>query len=122
MLVGRVDTEVIFHVRGDGATTDDGTPVCDSIIAELVPDAFLRVPIHDAKGKPINASGRQRHPTARQKRVVKERDRSCVDCGSHDLGEYDHVPAYETSRRTVVDELQLRCAPCHHRPHRPPTA
>jgi 5-methylcytosine-specific restriction endonuclease McrA len=52
---------------------------------------------------------------------VKERDRSCVDCGRHDLGEYDHVPEYETSRRTIVDELQLRCAPCHHRRHHPPT-
>ncbi|MFN3215491.1 MAG: DUF222 domain-containing protein [Acidimicrobiales bacterium] len=117
---GRVDTEVIFHVRGDGATTDDGTPVCDTIIAELVPEAFLRVLIHDVDGKPINASGKQRHPTARQRRVVKERDRNCVDCGRQDLGEYDHVPAYETSRRTLVDELQLRCAPCHHRRHHPP--
>ena len=115
-------TEVILHVRGDGATTDDGTPICDSVIAELVPDAFLRVLIHDADAKPINASGRQRHPTARQRRVVKERDRSCVDCGRHDLGEYDHVPEYETTRRTIVDELQLRCAPCHHRRHHPPTA
>jgi hypothetical protein len=46
---GRVDTEVIFHVRGDGAE-------------------------------------------------------------------------YETSRRTLVDELQLRCAPCHHRRHHRPMA
>jgi hypothetical protein len=105
---GTIDTEVIFHVRGDGATCDDGTPICDTIIAQLVPDAFLRVLIHDADAKPINASGKQRHPTARQRRVVKERDRSCVDCGRHDLAEYDHVPAYETSRRTIVDELQLR--------------
>ncbi|MFN3220036.1 MAG: DUF222 domain-containing protein [Acidimicrobiales bacterium] len=118
---GRVDTEVIFHVRGDGATTDDGTPICDTTIAELVPQAFLRVLIHDAERRPINASGKQRHPTERQRRVVKERDRSCVDCGRHDLGEYDHVPEYETTRRTHVDELQLRCAPCHHRRHHPPT-
>jgi len=27
------------------------------------------------------------------------------------IGEYDHVPEYETTRRTIVDELQLRCAP-----------
>jgi hypothetical protein len=118
---GRIDTEVIFHVRGDGATCDDGTPICDTIIAELVPDAFLRVLIHDAERRPINASGKQRHPTDRQRRVVKERDRSCVDCGRHDLGEYDHVPEYETTRRTHVDELQLRCAPCHHRRHHRPT-
>ncbi len=118
---GHVDTEVVFHVRGDGATCDDGTPISDSTIAALIPDAFLRALIHDAAGRPINASSRRRHPSVRQKRVVKERDRGCVDCGRHDLHEYDHVPDYETSRRTVVDELQLRCAPCHHRRHHPPT-
>ena len=119
---GRVVTEVVFHVRGDGATCDDGTPVCETVIAELVPDALLRVLIHDAQCRPINASSRRRHPTVRQKRVVKERDRCCVDCGRHDLHEYDHVPAYETIGRTVVDELQLRCAPCHHKRHHPPRA
>lgn len=56
-------------------------------------------------------------PTTRQKLVVKERDRTCVDCGRTTLLEYDHVPAYETTGRTLVDELQLRCAPCHHRRH-----
>ena len=54
----------------------------------------------------------------RQKRVVKERDRSCVDCGSTDLLQYDHDPDFEVSGHTIVDELTLRCAPCHHRRHR----
>ena len=49
---GRVDTEVVFHVRGDGATCDDGTPICDTVIAELVPEAFMRVLIHDAEANP----------------------------------------------------------------------
>ncbi len=95
---GRVDTEVVFHVRGDGATCDDGTPICETAIARLVPDAFIRALIHDAEGRPINSSSRQRHPSVRQKRVVKERDRSCVDCGRHDLGEVDHVPEYDITR------------------------
>ncbi|MCB0995966.1 MAG: DUF222 domain-containing protein [Acidimicrobiales bacterium] len=118
---GTIDTEVVFHVRSDGATCDDGTPVCDTIIAQLVPQSFLRVLIHDAERRPINASGRQRHPSVRQRRVVHERDRCCVDCGRHDLLEYDHVPDYQESRRTHVDELKLRCAPCHHTRHHPPT-
>ena len=105
--------EVVIHVRGDGATLDDGTPINHTAVAGMVDEAFVRALIHDAEGNPINASSRQRHPTARQKRVVKERDRACVDCGSTELLEYDHVPAFEQSRRTVVDELQLRCAVCH---------
>ena len=115
---GEVTTEVVLHVRGDGCHADDGTPIPDTVIAELVPDAFVRVLIHDAEGHPINASGRQRHPSARQKRVVKERDQVCVDCGRPDLLEYDHVPPFDKTGRTLVDELELRCAPCHQRRHR----
>ncbi|MCP5027948.1 MAG: DUF222 domain-containing protein [Actinomycetia bacterium] len=116
---GQIDTEVIFHVRGDGATTDDGTPVADTVMADLVDGAYLRALIHDGERRPINASGRHRHPTSRQKRVVKERDRVCVDCRRRDLHEYDHYPDYAHSQRTVVGELQLRCVPCHHQRHHP---
>jgi len=114
---GTADTEIVFHVRGDGVTCDDGTPITRSVIADLVPTSFLRALIHDADQRPINASGRQRYPTIRQRRLVKERDRVCVDCGRADLLEYDHNPAYETTGHTVVDELELRCAPCHHKRH-----
>ena len=69
-----VETELVVHVRGDGCTLDDGTPIAGSVVERLVPEAFLRALIHDAERRPINASGRHRYPTARQKRVVKERD------------------------------------------------
>jgi len=113
----RLVTEVILHVRGDGCTLDDGTPVSDSVVASLVPSAHIRTLIHDAEARPIDASARRRIPTTRQKRVVHERDRRCVDCGSSDLLEYDHVPPFAESGRTVVDELTLRCAPCHRARH-----
>ena len=100
-------------MRGDGATLDDGTPITQSSIAELLPDSFVRALVHDADGRPINASARRRYPTTRQRRVVKERDRACVDCGTRDLLEFDHVPAYAQTGHTIVEELQLRCAPCH---------
>jgi hypothetical protein len=114
-----VATEVVLHVRGDGCSLDDGTPIAGSVIERIASEALLRVLIHDANRRPINASGRQRHPTTRQKRVVRERDRACVDCGSTDLLQYDHDPDFEQSRHTVVDELKARCAPCHHKRHAP---
>jgi hypothetical protein len=78
---------------------------------------LLRALVHDDEARPINASGRHRHPTARQKRVVHERDRACVNCGATDLLEYDHDPPYEESHRTLVSELKGRCPICHHRRH-----
>ena len=114
---GGLLTEVVLHVRADGATLDDGTPLPLSAVERIAPEAFIRALIHDADGRPINASSKQRHPSSRQKRVVMERDRNCVDCGANALLQYDHVPDFEATHHTVVDELQLRCAPCHQRRH-----
>ncbi len=114
---GPTITEIVLHVRGDGTSLDDGTPIPSTVIERIAPGAFLRALIHDADGHPVNASSRRRHPTTRQQRVVHERDRACVDCGRHDLLHYDHVPAYEQTGRTITTELQLRCAPCHRRRH-----
>ncbi len=111
--------EVIVHVRGDGCTMDDGSPVSDHAVANLLPSSFIRMLIHEADRLPINASGRHRHPTTRQKRVARERHGNrCVDCGSTDLLQDDHVPDFVDSRRTVVDDLRPRCAACHHDRHR----
>ena len=84
--------EVVLHVRGDGCTLDDGSPIPGSAVERIAPSAFLRALIHDADGRPINASSKRRHPNVRQKRVVKERDRSCVNCGDTSLLQYDHTP------------------------------
>jgi hypothetical protein len=110
-------TEIVVHVRGDGCTFDDGTPVAETFVERIAPSSFLRALIHDAEGHPINASGRQRHPTHRQQRVVAARDRACVDCGATEFLEYDHEPAFDVTRRTVVDELRLRCWTCHRARH-----
>ena len=114
---GGLTTEVIVHVRDDGATLDDGTALPMSVVERIAPEAFVRVLIHDAENRPINASAKRRHPSSRQKRVVKERDRVCVDCDAATLLEYDHVPDFAQTGHTVVEELQLRCAPCHQQRH-----
>ena len=49
--------------------------------------------------------------------IVRERDQACVDCGSTDLLQYDHQPDYEQTRHTIVEELCIRCAICHHKRH-----
>jgi hypothetical protein len=111
--------EVVVHVRGDGCTLDDGTPIDHHTVAGLLDHSFIRALIHDAEQRPVNASSRRRHPTTRQQRVTHEAHRGrCVDCGSTDLLQYDHEPAYETSRHTITDELRCRCPACHHRRHR----
>ena len=110
-------TEVIFHVRGDGCTLDDGTPVPDHAVARLLPTALIRMLIHDAERRPINASRRQRIPTTRQKRVVRERDQRCIDCGTTDLIQYDHEPDYDITRHTIIEELRCRCSRCHRTRH-----
>ncbi len=117
-----VSTEVVLHVRADGCSLDDGTPIPDSVVERIAPKSFLRVLIHDAERRPINASGRHRHPTTRQQRVVKERDRRCVDCGGEHCLEYDHVPAHHITHHTIVDEPALRCWQCHAKRHRASTA
>ena len=114
---GSIDTELIVHVRGDGATLDDGTPVNDSAVAKLLSKSLIRALIHDSESNPIDATNRRRHPTARQKRLVKERDQHCVECGRTDLLQYDHQPAYEETGHTITTELKLLCAPCHHKRH-----
>ena len=110
-------TELVIHVRGDGCTLDNGTPVPDHAVARLIPTAFIRMLIHDANRRPINASRRQRFPTTRQKRVVRARDQRCIDCGATDLIQYDHEPDYDITNHTIVEELHCRCSRCHRTRH-----
>ena len=112
-------TEVVIHVRGDGVTFDDGTPTTNHAVLRQLDESFIRLLIHDAERRPINASSRRRHATTRQKRVVMEtHGHECADCQSTELLELDHNPPFEQSRRTVTDELELRCGPCHRARHR----
>jgi hypothetical protein len=115
----QLTTEVVVHVRGDGTTFDDGTPTTNHAVLRQLDQAFIRLLIHDAERRPVNASSRRRHPTTRQKRVAMEGHRhECVDCQTTDLLELDHNPPYRESLRTVSHELEPRCGPCHRARHR----
>ena len=113
--------ELLVHLRGDGAFLSDGTPIADHLVERLAPAAFFRALVYDAERRPINASARQRRPTIRQQRVVAERDGyRCAEegCNATEFLEFDHEPPFEISRRTVVDELRLRCSKHHRDRHR----
>ncbi len=113
--------ELVIHVRGGGATLEDGTPIAGHLVERLAPMLFVRALIHDAEGRPINASGRQRHPTMRQRRVVAERDGyvcSEPECTSRAFLDFDHDPPFAETQHTVVDELTLRCSAHHRERHR----
>jgi len=114
-----ITTEVVIHVRGDGNTFDDGTPLTNNAIAKQLDNSLIRMMIHDNNRTPIDATNKRRHPTTRQKRVVLEtHDHRCVDCDTTDLLELDHNPPFEQTRHTVTSELEPRCAPCHRARHR----
>lgn len=117
---GTVDTEVVVHVRGDGNTLEDGTPLADSVVADLIPHSFIRALVYDSNANPIDATNRRRHPTLRQKRLVNARQPACVDCGDNRLLEYDHQPPFHQTGHTITTELHRRCAPCHSRLGRSP--
>lgn len=108
----KVRTEVIVHVRGDGTRLDNGVPINANLIAQLLPQSTIRAMIHDAESKPINVSGRHRHPTERQKLVVSEREPACA-CGSTVFLDCHHEPPFDESKRTVIDELEMKCGNCH---------
>ena len=52
-----VATEIVMHVRGDGCSLDDGTPITGSVVERIAPNAFLRALIHDAESRPDQRLG-----------------------------------------------------------------
>ena len=112
-------TEIVIHVRGDGTTFDDGTPITNNAVCQRLDQSFIRAMIHDRHRQPIDATNRRRHPTARQKRVALEtHNHECVDCQTTDLLELDHTPPWAQTQHTITTELTPRCAPCHRARHR----
>jgi hypothetical protein len=43
--------EVVLHVRGDGATLDDGSPISQSAVIGALSGGFVRALIHDAAAR-----------------------------------------------------------------------
>ncbi|HET8931532.1 MAG TPA: DUF222 domain-containing protein [Acidimicrobiales bacterium] len=110
---GNVDSEVIVHVRQDGNTLVDGTPLSDHTVAKMLPDAFVTLLIHDADNEPIDATPRRRFPTPRQRKVIDARQDQCQQPGCHarNFLDYDHIHPYTRGGPTILENLQRLCGP-----------
>ncbi|MBX3313875.1 MAG: DUF222 domain-containing protein [Actinobacteria bacterium] len=110
---GQVEAEVVVHVTTDGNHLPDGTPLSDHAVAQLLPDAFVSLLIHDTERQPIDASPRRRHPTRRQRRVLDARADQCQHpgCTARAFLQYDHVQPYTEGGPTTIDNLQRLCGP-----------
>jgi len=110
---GSVSAEVIVHVREDGNTLTDGTPLSDNAVTEMLPGSLISLLLHDNERQPIDASPRRRFPTPRQKRVNAERYPECAHPGCHATVflQHDHIQPYDQGGPTVLSNLQRLCGP-----------
>ncbi len=110
---GAVDSEVVVHVRIDGNTLEDGTPLADHAVTAMLPEAFVSLLMTDAERQPIDASPRRRFPTRRQRRVIDARHPECAHPGCHARAflQCDHVHPYIDGGPTIIANLQRLCGP-----------
>jgi hypothetical protein len=108
-----VQAEVVVHVREDGNTLTDGTPLSDHAVTRMLPDAFVSLLMHDAQRQPIDASPRRRFPTRRQARVIDERQSECAQpgCTARHFLQHDHIQPSNQGGPTILDNLQRLCGP-----------
>ncbi len=109
--------EVLIHLDETGCYFPDGTPLTQSVVASLFPNAAIRAIVHDLNNKPVNASRARRFPTIRQQRVERANQPHCVRCGRTDLLITHHSAQYQHTRHTDTTELDTYCAPCHRAQH-----
>ena len=108
-----VTAEVVVHVRADGNTLTDGTPLSDHAVTAMLTDAFVSLLLHDTENQPIDASPRRRIPTRRQQRVLDQIDHECRHPGCHATAflQYDHIEPYAQGGPTILANLQRLCGP-----------
>jgi hypothetical protein len=108
---GSMSTEVVVHVRPDGNTLADGTPLSDNAVAALLPEGFVSLLIHDSQRHPVDASPRRRMPTRRQRRLLDELYPECQHpgCDARTFLQYDHVVPYGQGGPTIVVNLRRLC-------------
>lgn len=116
----RQKIELLVHCDETGTHLPDGTPLSSHPIVVLLDRTRLRMIVHDAHGRPVNASTARRTPTLRQRRVVQSRHPVCTNCGASELLHVHHTEPFERSPRTHTDDLTQLCAPCHRAEHRRP--
>lgn len=107
LLRGHARDGEICEIKGFG-------PVPVAVARQIMEDSFLAAVVADGVDiRSVLHLGR--YPTEMQKTALEVRDPACVvpRCGRTDRLEGHHVPEFEVSRHTVLDELAMLC-PAHH--------
>jgi hypothetical protein len=85
-------------------------PVPVQVVHEMMKDAFLAAVVTDGVDiRSVVHLGRS--ATAMQRTALTVRDRGCVNCGSTQHLEIDHVDGWRKTQRTELDRLAFLC---HH--------
>ncbi len=117
---------VVVHVdaaelaRPDGVASLESAPVVSAVVAErLACDGYVQVVTHGEDGSVIGVGRRSRVVPKWLERLVRERDGSCVCCGSDQVvgSEIHHVVPWALGGRTDLDNLVLVCRRCHRMLH-----
>jgi hypothetical protein len=113
----KVATEVIVHVRADGASLDDGTPITGALAERLVPRSDTRAMIHDAESHPTDVSGKAERGAVRltTRDVVDEVEPARLAAGAN-RSRATKEPAHAERRRRA--RAMRKCKTCHRRRHR----
>lgn len=116
-----VQTEVVVNVSvsEDGslaAALEDGTPLPEPQLNEILCESTIRALLHDSEGRPIDASPLRKAPTTRQMRLLAARDKCCQyeGCSARSFLHAHHVIHRGRGGKTVLVNLILLCS-FHHR-------
>ena len=120
-VTGRAASEVLIHVhaRPDGAllaTLEDGSPVPNAELGSVLCEATVRALVHDAAGRPVDASPGKPGASRRQRHLLQVRDRHCQyrGCQATSFLHAHHVVPREHGGPTTTANLVLVCS-FHHR-------
>ena len=107
-----------FQGDGGAATTLDGHPVTDSLLASVAAGGAMEL-LLSADGRLLHLGRTTRTFTAAQRRAVLARDQGCRGCGA-DPSRCDihHVVPWEEGGCTDIDNAVALCRRCHRMLHR----
>ena len=113
-----VDREVLlrgYALDGETCEIQGFGPVPVAVARMIMGDSFLAAVVTDGVDiRSVVHLGR--YPTEMQKTALAVRDRCCVvpGCGRTDRLEAHHIPDFERTRHTTLDELAYLCPQHHH--------
>ena len=117
-----IDAETLEHGLHDAGRCefDDTTPVTPAAARRLLCDANILTALRDRTGFKLDLGYSQRCATAKIRKALIARDRTCTAPGCdrpHWMCEIHHVVPWAKGGRTDLDNLTLLCSKHHHLHH-----